>query len=123
MTQQRPEEPAARRPGRRGAPDRDQLCPPDGDRRGDPRRGRHQCGNQVRCDIRSSLTFPSVMSLVNFDFPFATNRSVHTEPSQYRPIAVTDAVGVRVRGESARTREPAGLVTSVSVGNVSPGTR
>src|SRR5689334_23789323 len=70
-----------------------------------------------------ALTFPTVMSLVTgFDFPFAAMGSVHTENhiTQYRPIAVTDTVGVAVHAENLREHRKGllvDLVTDVSVGN------
>lgn len=70
-----------------------------------------------------ALTFPSVMSLVSgFDFPFAAMGSVHVENhiTQYRPIAVTDTVGVAVHAENLREHRKGllvDLVTDVSVGN------
>jgi len=70
-----------------------------------------------------ALTFPAMMSLVTgFDFPFAAMGSVHTENriTQYRPIAVTDTVGVRVHAENLREHRKGllvDLVTDVSVGN------
>lgn len=80
-------------------------------------------GNQVPLTYPFALTFPSVMSLVTgFDFPFAAMGAIHTENhiTQYRPIAVTDAVGVRVRAENLREHRRGllvDLVTNVSVGN------
>ena len=62
-------------------------------------------GNNVPITYPFVLTFPSVMSLVTgFDFPFAAMGSIHTENqiTQYRPIAVTDTVGVRVHAENLR---------------------
>jgi acyl dehydratase len=70
-----------------------------------------------------TLTFPSVMSLVSgFDFPFAAMGSVHVENhvTQYQPIAVTDAVDVKVHAENLREHRKGlmvDLVTDVSVGN------
>lgn len=69
------------------------------------------------------LTFPAVMSLVTgFDFPFAAMGAVHVENhiTAYRPIAVTDSVGMRVRAENLREHRKGllvDLVTDVSVGN------
>jgi acyl dehydratase len=80
-------------------------------------------GNNVPLTYPFALTFPAVMSLVTgFDFPFAAMGSVHTENriTQYRPIAVTDTVGVRVHAENLREHRKgllADLVTDVSVGN------
>ena len=80
-------------------------------------------GNNVPLTYPFALTFPSVMSLVTgFDFPFAAMGAVHTENqiTQYRPIAVTDTVGVRVHAENLREHRKGLLVdvvTDVSVGN------
>ncbi|MBX7431760.1 dehydratase [Mycobacterium sp. Y57] len=70
-----------------------------------------------------ALTFPTVMSLVtSFDFPFAAMGSVHVENhiTRYRPIAVTDTVGVAVHAENLREHRKGllvDIVTDVSVGN------
>lgn len=80
-------------------------------------------GNTVPLTYPFALTFPSVMALVTgFDFPFAAMGSVHMENhiTQYRPIAVTDTVGVRVHAENLREHRKGLLVdvvTDVSVGN------
>ncbi|OOK69099.1 metal-binding domain of MaoC dehydratase family protein [Mycobacterium kansasii] len=80
-------------------------------------------GNTVPLTYPFALTFPSVMSLVTgFDFPFAAMGSVHTENhiTRYRPIAVTDTVGVRVHAENLREHRKGllvDLVTAISVGN------
>jgi len=80
-------------------------------------------GNNVPVTYPFALTFPAMMSLVTgFDFPFAAMGSVHTENqiTQYRPIAVTDTVGVRVHAENLREHRKGllvDLVTDVSVGN------
>jgi acyl dehydratase len=80
-------------------------------------------GNNVPLTYPFALTFPAMMSLVTgFDFPFAAMGSVHTENqiTQYRPIAVTDTVGVRVHAENLREHRKGllvDLVTDVSVGN------
>ena len=80
-------------------------------------------GNNVPLTYPFALTFPAMMSLVTgFDFPFAAIGSVHTENriTQYRPIAVTDTVGVRVHAENLREHRKGllvDLVTDVSVGN------
>ena len=80
-------------------------------------------GNNVPLTYPFALTFPAMMSLVTgFDFPFAAMGSVHTENriTQYRPIAVTDTVGVRVHAENLREHRKGllvDLVTEVSVGN------
>ncbi|OBG91860.1 dehydratase [Mycobacterium sp. E3251] len=80
-------------------------------------------GNNVPLTYPFALTFPAMMSLVTgFDFPFAAMGSVHVENhiTQYRPIAVTDAVGVHVHAENLREHRKGllvDLVTDVSVGN------
>ncbi|UXA07525.1 dehydratase [Mycobacterium sp. SMC-2] len=80
-------------------------------------------GNNVPLTYPFALTFPTMMSLVTgFDFPFAAMGSVHVENqiTQYRPIAVTDTVGVRVHAENLREHRKGllvDLVTEVSVGN------
>jgi acyl dehydratase len=80
-------------------------------------------GDTVPLTYPFALTFPSVMSLVTgFDFPFAAMGSVHIENhiTQYRPIAVTDTVGVRVHAENLREHRRGllvDLVTDVNVGN------
>ena len=80
-------------------------------------------GNNVPLTYPFALTFPTMMSLVTgFDFPFAAMGSVHTENhiTQYRPIAATDTVGVRVHAENLREHRKGllvDLVTDVSVGN------
>ncbi|MEB4208987.1 MaoC/PaaZ C-terminal domain-containing protein [Mycobacterium sp. 94-17] len=79
-------------------------------------------GNHVPLTYPFALTFPALMSLVTgFDFPFAAMGSVHTENhiTQYRPIAVTDTVGVRVHAENLREHRKGllvDLVTDVGVG-------
>lgn len=80
-------------------------------------------GNNVPLTYPFALTFPTMMSLVTgFDFPFAAMGSVHLENhiTQYRPIAVTDTVGVHVHAENLREHRKGllvDLVTEVSVGN------
>jgi acyl dehydratase len=80
-------------------------------------------GDTVPLTYPFALTFPSVMSLVTgFDFPFAAMGSVHIENhiTQYRPIAVTDTVGVHVHAENLREHRRGllvDLVTDVNVGN------
>lgn len=80
-------------------------------------------GDAVPLTYPFALTFPSVMSLVTgFDFPFAAMGSVHVENhiTQYRPILVTDTVGVRVHAENLREHRRGllvDLVTDVNVGN------
>jgi acyl dehydratase len=80
-------------------------------------------GDTVPLTYPFALTFPSVMSLVSgFDFPFAAMGSIHVENhiTQYRPIAVTDTVGVEVHAENLREHRKGllvDLVTDVSVGN------
>jgi acyl dehydratase len=80
-------------------------------------------GNDVPLTYPFVLTFPAMMSLVTgFDFPFPAMGSVHTENqiTQYRPIAVTDTVGVHVHAENLREHRKGllvDLVSDVSVGN------
>lgn len=80
-------------------------------------------GNNVPLTYPFALTFPTMMSLVTgFDFPFSAMGSVHLENhiTQYRPIAVTDTVGVQVHAENLREHRKGllvDLVTDVSVGN------
>jgi acyl dehydratase len=80
-------------------------------------------GDKVPLTYPFALTFPVVMSLVTaFDFPFAAMGAVHTENhiTQHRPIAVTDAVKVRVHAENLREHRRGLLVdvlTDVNVGN------
>lgn len=70
-----------------------------------------------------ALTFPTVMALVTeFDFPFAAMGAVHTENhiTSYRPIAVTDTVGVAVHAENLREHRKGllvDIVTDLHVGN------
>ncbi len=79
--------------------------------------------NNVPLTYPFVLAFPSVMALVTgFDFPFAAMGSVHTENhiTQYRPIAVTDTVGVKVHAENLREHRKGlmvDLVTDINVGN------
>lgn len=79
-------------------------------------------GDHVPVTYPFALTFPVVMSLVTgFDFPFAAMGSVHTENTitQYRPIAVTDTVDVKVHAENLREHRRGllvDLVTDVNVG-------
>ncbi|MGV0851815.1 MaoC/PaaZ C-terminal domain-containing protein [Mycolicibacterium phlei] len=79
-------------------------------------------GDTVPLTYPFALTFPSVMSLVTgFDFPFAAMGSVHIENhiTQYRLIAVTDTVSVKVHAENLREHRRGLLVdiiTDVSVG-------
>ncbi len=80
-------------------------------------------GNHVPLTYPFALTFPAVMSLVTgFDFPFAAMGAVHTENhiTQYRPIAVTDTVSIRVHAENLREHRKGlliDLVTDVNVGS------
>jgi len=80
-------------------------------------------GDTVPLTYPFALTFPSVMSLVSgFDFPFAAMGSVHVENhvTQYRPIAVTDTVGVKVHAENLREHRKGllvDLITEISIGN------
>ena len=70
-----------------------------------------------------ALTFPTVMSLVTgYDFPFAAMGSVHVANhiTRYRPILVTDTVGLAVRAENLREHRRGllvDLVSDVKVGN------
>jgi acyl dehydratase len=80
-------------------------------------------GDAVPLTYPFALTFPTVMSLVTgLDFPFAAMGSVHIENhiTQYRPIAVTDTVSVRVHAENLREHRRGllvDIVTDVNVGN------
>jgi acyl dehydratase len=80
-------------------------------------------GDAVPLTYPFALTFPTVMALVTgFDFPFAAMGSVHIENhiEQYRPILVTDTVGVQVHAENLREHRRGLLVdviTDVNVGN------
>ncbi|ORB22203.1 dehydratase [Mycolicibacterium moriokaense] len=80
-------------------------------------------GDAVPLTYPFTLTFPTVMALVTaFDFPFAAMGSVHIENhiTQYRPILVTDTVGVRVHAENLREHRRGllvDIVTDVNVGN------
>ena len=80
-------------------------------------------GDAVPLTYPFALTFPTVMSLVTgFDFPFAAMGSVHIENhiEQYRPILVTDTVGVQVHAENLREHRRGllvDIVTDVNVGN------
>ncbi len=80
-------------------------------------------GDSVPLTYPFALTFPSVMSLVSgFDFPFAAMGSVHVENhiTQYRPIAVSDTVGVSVHAENLREHRKGllvDLITDVTRGN------
>jgi acyl dehydratase len=79
-------------------------------------------GDTVPLTYPFALAFPSVMALVSsFDFPFAAMGSVHVENhiTQYRPIAVTDTVGVQVHAENLREHRKGllvDLVTDINVG-------
>ncbi|ULE34543.1 MaoC/PaaZ C-terminal domain-containing protein [Mycobacterium sp. IDR2000157661] len=80
-------------------------------------------GDTVPLTYPFALTFPTLMSLVTgFDFPFAAMGSVHIENhiTQYRPIAVTDTLSVRVHAENLREHRKGllvDIVTDVNVGN------
>ena len=80
-------------------------------------------GDTVPLTYPFALTFPTVMALVTgFDFPFAAMGSVHIENhiTQYRPIAVTDTVGVSVHAENLREHRKGllvDIVTDINVGN------
>lgn len=81
--------------------------------------------NTVPLTYPFALTFPTVMALVTgFDFPFAAMGSVHIENhiTQFRPIAVTDSVGVAVHAENLREHRKGllvDIVTDIKVGNES----
>ena len=80
-------------------------------------------GDTVPLTYPFALTFPTVMELItSLDFPFAAMGSVHVENviERYRPIAVTDAVGIAVRAENLREHRKGLLVdvvTDLRVGN------
>ncbi|HZU46004.1 MAG TPA: MaoC/PaaZ C-terminal domain-containing protein [Mycobacterium sp.] len=80
-------------------------------------------GDTVPLTYPFALAFPTVMSLVTaFDFPFAAIGAIHTENhiTQYRPITVTDTVGIKVHAENLREHRKGllvDLVTDISVGN------
>ncbi len=80
-------------------------------------------GDAVPLTYPFALTFPTVMALVTgFDFPFAAMGSVHVENhiTQYRPILVTDTVGVAVHAENLREHRRGllvDIVTDVKVGS------
>lgn len=80
-------------------------------------------GDTVPLTYPFALTFPSVMSLVSgFDFPFAAMGSVHVENhvTQFKPIAVSDTVGVTAHAENLREHRKGllvDLITDVNVGN------
>jgi acyl dehydratase len=80
-------------------------------------------GGNVPLTYPFVLTFPSVMSLLTgFDFPFSALGAVHVENAitAYRPIAVTDTVGVKVHAENLREHRKGllvDLVSEVAVGN------
>ncbi|MDI3313333.1 MAG: MaoC/PaaZ C-terminal domain-containing protein [Mycobacterium sp.] len=80
-------------------------------------------GDTVPLTYPFVLTFPTMMALVTgFDFPFAAIGLIHTENhiTQYRPIAVTDTVGVKVHAENLREHRRGllvDLVADVNVGN------
>jgi acyl dehydratase len=82
-----------------------------------------QFGDTVPLTYPFALTFPTVMALVTgFDFPFAALGSVHIENhiTQYRPIAVTDTVGVTAHAENLREHRKGllvDIVTDIKVGN------
>lgn len=80
-------------------------------------------GDTVPLTYPFALTFPTVMALLTaFDFPFPAMGAVHVENNitRYRPIAVTDTVGVTVHAENLREHRKGllvDLVTDVHVGN------
>lgn len=79
-------------------------------------------GDTVPLTYPFALTFPTVMELITgFDFPFAAMGAVHVENliTAYRPITVSDTVGVRVHAENLREHRKGLLVdvvTEVTVG-------
>ncbi|GAY16422.1 dehydratase [Mycobacterium sp. shizuoka-1] len=80
-------------------------------------------GDTVPLTYPFVLTFPTVMALItSFDFPFAAMGAVHVDNqiTRYRPIAVTDTVGVTVHAENLREHRKGLLVdvvADVHVGN------
>lgn len=80
-------------------------------------------GENVPLTYPFALTFPTAMELLTaFDFPLPAMGAVHVENqiTAYRPIAVTDTVGVKVSAENLREHRKGmlvDLVTDVSVGN------
>lgn len=80
-------------------------------------------GGNVPLTYPFVLTFPYVMSLLTgFDFPFPAVGAVHVDNhiTAYRPIAVTDTVGVKVRAQNLREHRKGllvDLVSEVAVGN------
>nr|MCW1958364.1 dehydratase [Mycobacterium sp.] len=80
-------------------------------------------GENVPLTYPFVLTFPSVMSLLSgFDFPFPAVGAVHVENqiTAFRPIAVTDKLGVKVHAENLREHRKGllvDLVSEVAVGN------
>lgn len=80
-------------------------------------------GDTVPLTYPFVLTFPTVMALITgFDFPFAAMGAVHVENeiTRYRPIAVTDTVGLKVHAENLREHRKGLLVdvvADVTVGN------
>lgn len=80
-------------------------------------------GENVPLTYPFVLTFPSVMALLTgFDFPFPAMGAVHVENriTAYRPIAVTDTVGIKVHAENLREHRKGllvDLVSEVAVGN------
>ena len=80
-------------------------------------------GDTVALTYPFVLTYPTVMELVTgFDFPFAAVGAVHMENriTRYRPIAVTDTVGVCAHAENLREHRKGLLVDVIS--RVSVGT-
>jgi acyl dehydratase len=80
-------------------------------------------GDTVPLTYPFALAFPTLMSLVTaFDFPFAAIGAIHTgnHITQYRPITVTDTVGIKVHAENLREHRKGllvDLVSDISVGN------
>lgn len=80
-------------------------------------------GDTVPLTYPFVLTYPTVMELVTgFDFPFAAVGAVHMKNviTRYRPIAVTDTVGISARADNLREHRRGllvDIVSQVSVGN------
>ena len=80
-------------------------------------------GDTVPLTYPFVLTYPTVMELVTgFDFPFAAVGAVHIKNviTRYRPIAVTDTVGISARADNLREHRRGllvDIVSQVSVGN------
>ena len=80
-------------------------------------------GDTVPLTYPFVLTYPTVMELVTgFYFPFAAVGAVHIKNviTRYRPIAVTDTVGISARADNLREHRRGllvDIVSQVSVGN------